>query len=120
MNSFNALLLTSHWEGFPRVILEAASAGLPIVARRVGGVEEMMGHGCDIRLYEAGDIDGLARGVETIIRESENGGQRTSGVKGELPQEFHIEDMVKQYQSLYDRLRLLEREKLASSPATQP
>lgn len=80
----------------------------------------MMGHGCDIRLYEAGDIDGLARGVETIIRESENGGQRTSGVKDELPQEFHIEDMVKQYQSLYDRLRLLEREKLASSPATQP
>ena len=120
MNSFDALLLTSHWEGFPRVVLEAASAGLPIVATRVGGVEEMIGHGCDIRLYEAGDIDGLAREVETLVRESENGGQRASGVKSELPKEFHIEDMVKQYQSLYDKLRLLEREKLASSPATQP
>lgn len=120
MNSFDALLLTSHWEGFPRVVLEAASAGLPIVATRVGGVEEVIGHGCDIRLYEAGDIDGLAREVETLVRESENGGQRASGVKGELPKEFHIEDMVKQYQSLYDKLRSLEREKLASSPATQP
>ena len=105
---------------FRESILEAASAGLPIVATRVGGVEEVIGHGCDIRLYEAGDIDGLAREVETLVRESENGGQRASGVKSELPKEFHIEDMVKQYQSLYDKLRSLEREKLASSPAIQP
>ena len=80
----------------------------------------MIGHGCDIRLCDAGDIDGLARGVEALVRESENGGQRASGVKGELPKEFHIEEMVKQYQSLYDNLLSLEREKLASSPATQP
>jgi len=118
MNSFDALLLTSHWEGFPRVILEATSARLPIVSTRVGGVEELvMHHCCNLRLYEAGDIEGLASGLQSFIRESEAGGQ--PGFQSELPNEFHLDEMVKQYQSLYDRLRSSRGEKLEPSPATQ-
>jgi glycosyltransferase involved in cell wall biosynthesis len=120
MKSFDALLLTSHWEGFPRVILEAATAGLPIVATRVGGVEEVIMHGCDVRLYEAGDIEGLAKGLQILVQQSENGGQQPAGFKGDLPKEFHIDEMAKQYQSLYDRLRSRRRARLAPSPAVQP
>jgi len=118
MNSFDALLLTSHWEGFPRVILEATSARLPIVSTRVGGVEELVMHRCcNLRLCEAGDIEGLASGLQSFIRESEAGGH--PGFQSELPNEFHLDEMVKQYQSLYDRLRSSRGEKLAPSPATQ-
>ena len=118
MNSFDALLLTSHWEGLPRVILEAASAGLPIVATRVGGVQEAVVQGDHARLYEAGDIAGLAAGLETILRARERGGE-TVGVRKGLPKEFHIEEMVKQYQYLYDRL-LSQQAKLLPNLAAQP
>jgi glycosyltransferase involved in cell wall biosynthesis len=120
MGCFDVLLLTSRWEGLPRVMLEAAAAGLPIVATRVGGVEEAVVHD-RVRLCEAGDIAALAAGVEallsshlTVDREPQRGGTL-------LPVEFHIEEMVKQYQSLYDRLLSQPRNKLASrllSPAS--
>ena len=37
-----AWLFTSAWEGLPNMLLEVASAGLPIVASDVGGVGELV------------------------------------------------------------------------------
>jgi glycosyltransferase involved in cell wall biosynthesis len=121
MGSFDLLLLTSRWEGLPRVMLEAASAGLPIVATRVGGVEEAVVQRDRVRLCEAGDLAGLAAGVEALLSAGGGGASPAAGEKNPLPIEFHIEEMVKQYQSLYDRLLSQQRNKLVSrslSPAS--
>jgi glycosyltransferase involved in cell wall biosynthesis len=37
-------LLVTNWEGFPRSILEAMRAGLPVVASSVGGIDESVGN----------------------------------------------------------------------------
>jgi glycosyltransferase involved in cell wall biosynthesis len=92
---------------------------LPIVATKVGGVEEAVVHRDRTRLYEPGDIAGLAEGMEAMLtrRRTE---ESPPAERCQLPKEFHIEEMVKQYQSLYDRLLSQRREKLASgslSPA---
>jgi glycosyltransferase involved in cell wall biosynthesis len=123
MKSFDALLLTSHWEGLPRVILEAKAAGLPIVATRVGGVDEVMKDGGNARLSEAGDIAGLTAGLLEVLRKCGKMSERSPDRQEELPKEFHIEEMVKQYESLYDRLLSEQREKLVPrslGPAPQP
>jgi glycosyltransferase involved in cell wall biosynthesis len=113
MRCFDLLLLTSRWEGLPRVMLEAAAAGVPIVATRVGGVEEAVVQRDRVRLYEAGDIAGLAAGVESLLTRTA-GAMQASGAESRLPKEFHIEEMVKQYQSLYDRLLSQRRNNLMS------
>jgi glycosyltransferase involved in cell wall biosynthesis len=123
MKAFDVLLLTSHWEGLPRVILEASAAGLPIVATKVGGVDEAVTHGPAVRLCEAGDIEGLAAGLGEILQRRGKGVGGPQENREALPKEFHIEEMVKQYQSLYDRLLLEHRvQSMPNSlgPASQP
>ena len=104
MKVFDAFLLTSHWEGLPRVLLEARTIGLPVVATKVGGVEEVIAHGRNGWLCSAGDIAGLST---HIIRVARNRGAQPHGrshAMEALPKEFHLDEMVKQYESLYDRL----------------
>jgi glycosyltransferase involved in cell wall biosynthesis len=103
MHAFDAFVLTSHWEGLPRAILEARAAGVPIVATKVGGVDEVIRNDCEGMLAEAGDVEALSAALVRLH-------QRRAEVLLErsrpdpLPKEFHIEEMVKQYESLYREL----------------
>jgi glycosyltransferase involved in cell wall biosynthesis len=103
MKIFDAFLLTSHWEGLPRVLLEARAIGLPVVATRVGGVEEVIVQGRHGWLSDSGDIAGLSA---NLIRVLQNRGDQTQSCVlsvEALPKEFHLEEMVIQYEFLYDR-----------------
>jgi glycosyltransferase involved in cell wall biosynthesis len=103
MKVFDAFLLTSHWEGLPRVLLEARTIGLPIVATRVGGVEEVVVRGRHGWLSDAGDIAGLATQLIRILQNRAVLPHGRPHPVEPLPKEFHLEEMVKQYESLYDR-----------------
>jgi len=61
------LLLTSHYEGFGRVAVEAGRFGLPVVATRVTGVEDIVEPGVTGLLYEPDDLEGLAAGVTSLL-----------------------------------------------------
>jgi len=103
MKAFDAFLLTSHWEGLPRVLLEARTIGLPAVATRVGGVEEVVAQGRHGWLSEAGDIAGLSAHLIRVLQSQGNPPQGRSQSMERLPKEFHLDEMVKQYEFLYDR-----------------
>ncbi len=57
------LILPSHTEGYPGVIIEAFSVGVPVVATRVGGIPEMIEDGKNGRLCDVGDTDALCEAV---------------------------------------------------------
>lgn len=60
-------LLISRWEGFPRSILEAMRAGLPVVASDVGGVSESVVEGVTGFLVPSADVDALRARLELLL-----------------------------------------------------
>lgn len=100
MQALDAFLLTSHWEGLPRVLLEARTSRLPVVATRVGGAAEAIVEGCHGWLCEPGDVQSLADRVCQILTDRDHR-ETLSRNGGILPSEFDIYEMVKQYEQLY-------------------
>ena len=60
-------LLISHWEGFPRSILEAMRAGLPVVASRAGGAAESVEHGVTGVVVRPREVAELAEALEPLL-----------------------------------------------------
>jgi len=65
--AFDLFLMTSRYEGFPYVLLEALSAGCAIVTTRVGGVTDCVIDGVNGRVVDALDPEPIARAVLAIV-----------------------------------------------------
>ena len=104
MQALDVFLLTSHWEGLPRVLLEARSVGLPIVATHVGGASEVVENMTIGTLCEAGNVKELATAVIRLLSCQTTAPDGRERAPSPLPREFHIDETVRQYEGLYDRL----------------
>lgn len=54
-------------EGLPMVVIEAMSAGVPVIASRVEGIPEAIREGVDGLLFDPSDLDGLIVAVRKFI-----------------------------------------------------
>ena len=62
-------VLTSFHEGFPNVVLEYMSAGLPVVATNVGGVSEVLEDGREGFIIPSDDDGALADRLRDLLRD---------------------------------------------------
>lgn len=63
----DGFLLISHWEGFPRSIIEAMRASLPVIASDVGGVRESVTDGQTGFLVARRDVHGLVSQMKKLM-----------------------------------------------------
>lgn len=64
MKSAAVLIVPSVWyEGFPMVIVEALSLGLPVIASRIGGLPEIIEHGVSGLLFQPGSPQSLGEAL---------------------------------------------------------
>lgn len=105
LHAADVLALSSLWEGLPRVLPQAMSAGIPIVATRVDGSPEAVSDGVNGFLVQPGDIKGMAEKIIYCLKNSAEA--LAMGKRGrEMVEEFDIYKMVKDQESLYTKLLL--------------
>jgi glycosyltransferase involved in cell wall biosynthesis len=61
------VLLPSHAEAFPMVLLEAAACGTPFVASNVAGVPDIAEQSGAGLLHEVGDVDGMRKAISRLL-----------------------------------------------------
>ena len=67
--AFDLFLMTSRYEGFPYVLLEALAAGCAIVTTPVGGVADCVVDGVNGSVVDSLDPDPIARAVLAIVND---------------------------------------------------
>lgn len=97
---FDAFVLSSRWEGLPRVVVEAMAVGVPVVATDVGGINEAVTDGESGLLAPAGDAEALARAVLRVFDEP-GLAHRLRGAAGERVVEFDVGEMTDRLDDLY-------------------
>jgi glycosyltransferase involved in cell wall biosynthesis len=98
-------LFPSESESFGLSILEAMSFGCPCVARRVGGIPEVVEHDATGLLVETGDPVALAQAVEGLLQDPEHRLALGRAARLSARKRFSAEAIVPQYEALYRRVR---------------
>jgi glycosyltransferase involved in cell wall biosynthesis len=119
MSAADGYVLSSAWEGMPIVLLEAAAAGLPIVATVAGGNHEVVSDELSGFLVPPRDSDELSRAMLRLMGLPE-AQRRGMGERGRENIRIHhgLTRMVDQWEDLYREV--LTRNGLALAPTLSP
>ena len=88
-------------DSFPTVVLEAMSCGIPTVAYKCGGVEEMIKNGVNGYLIEQGNVEMLTKKINVLI---ENNNIYNSMVQKSMEiykKQFNIDEFIKKIENEY-------------------
>lgn len=94
-------LFTSHREGLSVAVLEAMSAGLPIVATQVAGIRDQVIDGENGYVVPVRDIEGLTGHVLTILRDARHLRALGRASRARAERLFSQQAMLDGYASLY-------------------
>lgn len=103
LSSWDAFVLSSRYEGLPRVVPQAMSVGLPVVATAVDGTPEAVDEGVTGHLVAPGDVSGLAHAMNGLAADPARA--RRMGAAGHARvSAFSARTMVDQLAELYTAL----------------
>lgn len=104
LSAMDVFLLTSRWEGLPRVISQAMSMGLPVVATSVDGSKELIQTGVNGFLCPPGDLDCLSQSCIELLQNRELQQAFSKAGQTTVKQDFDLSQMIAQIDSLYQEL----------------
>jgi len=93
----NIFVLPSHAEGFPNVLLEAMSAGLPIITTAVGGIPGILRHGVQGIFVQPGNSNELAKEMLELANDHDQRKKYSKAVIEHVINNHHISKNWKKF-----------------------
>lgn len=91
-------------EAFPLTVLEAMSAGLPVVASDVGSVREAVEDGRSGKIVSPGNIEALEAALQTLVDQPDVRREMGRYNRERFAREFTVEAYVERWCTLVERL----------------
>jgi glycosyltransferase involved in cell wall biosynthesis len=101
MSIMDLFVLPSFSEGLSLTLIEACAAGLPIVATRVGGNEEVVVDQLNGLTVPSNDQEALAKAITSLLSDVETSRKMGNNARERFEERFTLQDMVQKYQDLY-------------------
>jgi glycosyltransferase involved in cell wall biosynthesis len=98
------LVLSSHTEGLPVILLEGLAAGVPVVATAVGGVGELIEDGRHGLLVEPGHVDALAKSIGRLATDADLRSSMSAEGPKRIEAAYSCSLQSQRYQQLFERL----------------
>jgi glycosyltransferase involved in cell wall biosynthesis len=103
LRAATCLVMPSEWyETFGRTIVEAYAAGTPVVASRMGAMEELLVHQETGMLFKPGSASALSRAVSRLCRRSDLPDVRRRA-RREFEDKYSLEQSYRCLMSIYER-----------------
>lgn len=106
LQAFDSLVITSHTEGTPMVLLEAMAAGTPIASFAVGGIPDVLDEDAAC-LVPPGALPALAEGLRIILKDPDLAGRRCARAREILADRYALEEWLDRIESVYDTVLTL-------------
>lgn len=100
----DVFVLSSDWEGSPISVMEAMSAGKPVISTAVGGVPELIENGSSGLLVPRADSEALARAINRLAANPNL--RKTMGTVAArcARDRYSLQTMTEAYEELYEAM----------------
>jgi glycosyltransferase involved in cell wall biosynthesis len=104
VGAFDLLVLASLHEGLPNAVMEAMSAGVPVVATSAGGTKELIIDGETGYLAAPANSKALADRIVRALDDDTHRVEIVSAARRRITSKFGIDRMVESVEALYDEI----------------
>jgi glycosyltransferase involved in cell wall biosynthesis len=102
LQAMEVFCFTSHTEGMPNAVMEAAAAGVPVISTACGGSVELIECGVTGFLVSPNDAAAMSKHLDRLLANAEQ--RRSMGQAGreKMCREFSVEAMVTRMTQVYE------------------
>ncbi len=95
-------IITSHFEGTSKSLLEAMFNGLPIIATNVTGINNILTHNVDALLFEKDDVSQLKERIEWMLNDKNRAKALSEGALKKYDESYAFKNTKKLLFRIYD------------------